>query len=315
MSASDIWVEKYRPSHVKNVVMPDTYMKFFLDMVNEGVCKNILLYSSTPGSGKTSLAKALVNDLHADCKYINISAQRGIDVLRDEITTFATTQSFVADGKKIIICDEFDGATVALQQALRAAIESYEKNCRFILTCNYIEKIIPALREGRLQMFDFNFQDEKTRKELIPKMISRVSMILQHENVEFEQEAVESIVMKNYPSLRKMLSMVSKVSKMYGSVTMENISTSETLRQELYKLIEEHDLSGVRKFVINNSLDIGELYSQIWREWISTMDVVKQASIIPRLANYQYQHNFVLDPELNFTACVLELMTEVGKKK
>jgi len=318
MSASDIWVEKYRPSHVKNVVMPEQYHKFFQDMVDEGTCKNVLLYSSTPGSGKTSLAKAIVNDLKADCKYINISAQRGIDVLRDEITTFATTQSFVADGKKIIICDEFDGATVALQQALRAAIETYEKNCRFILTCNYVEKIIPALREGRLQMFDFNFQDEKFRKELRPKMIERVSGILKHENVEFEQEAVNEIVDKNYPSLRKMLSMVSKVASMYGKVTLENISTSETLRQQLYKLIEDKDLTGARKFVINNSLDVGELYSQMWREWVNDMDIQVQAVLIPKLATYQYQHNFVLDPELNFTACILEIISalcEVNDKQ
>ena len=308
MSSSDIWVEKFRPKHVKDVVMPETYHKFFQDMLKEGVCKNILLYSSTPGSGKTSLAKAIVNDLQADCKYLNISAQRGIDTLRDEITAFATTQSFVADGKKIVICDEFDGATVALQQALRAAIETYENNCRFILTCNYVEKIIPALREGRLQMFDFNFQDEKFKKELRPKMIRRVSGTLAKQNVEYEQDAVEWIVDNNYPSLRKMISLVSKIASMYGKVTMENISTSETTRQKLYKKIEEKDLTGAREFVIKNSMDVGELYSQMWREWVNGMDIQVQAQIIPILNACQYQHNFVIDPELNFADCVLKII-------
>ena len=130
-----------------------------------------------------------------------------------------------------------------------------------------------------------------------------------------EPEAVEWIVDNNYPSLRKMISLVSKIASMFGKVTMENLSSSETTRQKLYKLIEDKDLTGARKFVIENSLDVGELYSQIWREWVSGMDIQLQATIIPKLASYQYQHNFVLDPELNFTACVLELIGALSSFK
>ena len=313
MNDTEIWVEKYRPAHVKHVVMPKSYHDFFGKMLESKECQNLLLYSSTPGSGKTSVAKAIANDLEADCMYINSSAERGIDVLRTDIAEFASTQSMFSTGQKIVILDECDGATAPLQQALRAAIESYEKNCRFILTCNYVEKIIPALREGRLNMFDFNFGKKEFVAELKPKMAERVKGILTKENVEFEPEAVETLVDANYPSLRKMISLVSKISRMYGKVTLENLSTPETARKELYTLIESHSFTAARDFVVKNSLDIGELYSQLYKEWLGEKPVLVQARIIPYLADFQYQHNFVIDQELNFASCMLSVMAELTK--
>jgi DNA polymerase III delta prime subunit len=309
---SEIWVEKYRPTHVKTVVMPKSYHRYFEDMVEKGECYNVLLHSSIPGSGKTSLAKAIVNDLQADCKYLNISAQRGIDVLRDEIAQFAMTQSICSTGRKIVICDEFDGATPALQGALRAAIEEYEKNCRFILTCNYVEKIIPALREGRVNVFDFNFSKKEWKEELVPEMKKRMVAILNREKVEFDPEALDVLIDANYPSMRKMISMASKVAKLEGKLSMESISTSESERRKFYTLIESQEFVKAREMVIKNSMDVGELYSQMFREWVPSLDVQKQAAVIVQLANYQYQHNFVVDRELNFAACLAQVMENFG---
>lgn len=306
--ATDIWVEKYRPSHVKNVVMPKAYHKYFEDMVAKGECYNILLHSSVPGSGKTSLAKAIANDLQADCKYINVSSQRGIDVLRDEISTFAITKSLFATGQKIIIMDEFDGATPVLQSALRAAIEEYEQNCRFILTCNYIEKIIPALREGRLNVFDFNFSKTELREEMREETLKRLTGILQREKVEYEEEAVKVLMDKNYPSIRKMISILSKIAKTVGKVTMDSISSPESQRQKLYEFIKDKDFTGFQKHISEDSYDFGELYGQMYEEFVPQLSLQQQARVIIILADYQYNHNFVMNTELNFTACALKVM-------
>ena len=309
---SDIWVEKYRPSHVKNVVMPKAYHKYFEEMVAKGECYNILLHSSVPGSGKTSLAKAIANDLNADCKYINVSAERGIDVLREKISTFAITKSIVSAGQKIIILDEFDGSTPVLQAALRAAIEEFEQNCRFILTCNYIEKIIPALREGRLNVFDFNFTKAELKEEMKPEMIKRLTGILDHEKVEYDIEAVKILMEKNYPSLRKMISTLAKIAKTVGKVTLESISTPESQRIGLYNLIRDTNITKLREMLNNDSYDFGELYGQMYNEFVPTLELQQQAVVIPILADYQYNHNFVIDQELNFMACIVKIWESLG---
>ena len=172
--SSNVWVERYRPKRVKDMVLPKDFMTFFKKLVDENSedgIPNILLSSPTPGTGKTSIAKAIVNDLEADYIYINASSENSIDVLRNQIAGFATTMSFNGS-RKIVILDEADGLTPQFQKALRAFIEEFDKTCRFILTCNNIGKIIDPLRQGRTMVFDFDMG--KYKEELIPKICARI---------------------------------------------------------------------------------------------------------------------------------------------
>lgn len=207
-----------------------------------------------------------------------------------------------------VVTHNCDGATPVLQSALRAAIEEYEDCCRFILTCNYIEKIIPALREGRVQTFDFNFTNKEWREQLTRDMIKRLSMILVDRKVEYDPEAVEMIVDKNFPSMRKMISILAKTSSLYGKITLENTTSLESIREKLYACFPEKDYTKAREILIQNSLDVSELYSQMFNEWVLKLPLEYQGAIIPILADYQYKHNFVIDQELNFTACMVDVM-------
>ena len=189
--SSNVWVERYRPKHVKDMILPKDFMTFFKKLVEENSedgIPNILLSSPTPGTGKTSIAKAIVADLEADYIYINASSENSIDVLRNQIAGFATTMSFNGS-RKIVILDEADGLTPQFQKALRAFIEEFDKTCRFILTCNNIGKIIEPLRQGRTMVFDFDMG--KYKEELIPKICARIKGILQHESVEYTDEAIQ----------------------------------------------------------------------------------------------------------------------------
>lgn len=305
-----LWVEKYRPHHVSDIVLPSKFAKFFGDIVKNGETPNLLLHSTVPGSGKTAISKALVTDLNADHLYINISSESGIDTLRGVIANFAQTKS-ITMRPKIVIMDECDGASNQLQAGLRAAIEEYHKHCRFILTCNYISKIITPLREGRVMQFDFNMTDQATRDEMIPKVVRRLSGILNIEKVEFDEETLKKLVEKDYPSIRKMISTLQKYSAMYGHIGPEIISAT-VVDDELFKLVKNKKFTAAREMIIKNNYDIGELYPIFYREFVPTLDdMEKKCPTILTLAKYQAQHPNAIDPELNFAACLLEIIQEI----
>ena len=305
-----LWVEKYRPEHIKDIVLPDKFMNFFSGIVEKGEIPNMLLSSTVPGSGKTTIAKAIVKDLDADYLYINISSESGIDTLRSTIANFAQTKS-VTMRPKITILDEFDGASAQLQAGLRAAIEEYHKHCRFIITCNYLSKIITPLREGRVMQFDFNMTDMKTRDEMIPKVVKRLEGILNNEKVEYDKEAIKKLVEKDYPSVRKMISTLQKYSSMYGHIGPEIIS-STVVDDELFNLVKAKKFTQAREMIIKNNYDIGELYPIFNHEFVPTLDgMEKKCPVILALAKYQAQHPYAIDPELNFAACLLEIIQAI----
>lgn len=307
MQVNEIWTERYRPAKYKAVLLPKAYRDYFDEMLSKGECYNILLHSSVPGTGKTCLAQTIIRELGAESRYINASLDRGIDVLREEIRNFAMTQSIVGKGKKIVFLDEFDGATPVLQDSLKGFVEQYVSNCRFIITCNKIEKIVPALREGRFNVFDFNFSKPELRTEMTGLMKGRLANILRAEKIEFEEAALDFVVKSCYPSMREMIAVVGKTAKMYGKVYMDVVETPETVRRKLYELIEKKVFKPVREYVVSESLDVSALYSYLYEEWVPTLPEEKQLAVIPVLADFQYQHNAVSDTELNFAACVVRL--------
>lgn len=302
-----IWFEKFRPESVKDAVLPLKFQRFFNNIVKTGEIPNLLLYSSTPGSGKTTIAKALCTDVDADYIYINISSESGIDTLRSTIMDFASTKSFNKK-PKVVIMDEADGASPTLQKALRGFIEEFHSHCRFILTCNYITKIIPALREGRLMEFDFNMNDSKSVEQVKPKQVKRLEMICKFENIDYKINVLEKLVDESYPNMRRMISVIQKAASMYGTID-EQIFSNMGISTELYNLILNKKFTAARKFIIEASYNYDELFPSLYREMVTMIDdKQKQAEIILLLAEYQHKHSTAIDPELNFSACMLEII-------
>tara|TARA_R110001606_G_scaffold78194_4_gene180748 strand:- start:384 stop:1328 length:945 start_codon:yes stop_codon:yes gene_type:complete len=304
-----IWVEKYRPQTVDDIILPSKYKNFFSNVIENGTMPNILLSSSNPGSGKTTLAKALARDLGIKPLYLNISSEGGIDTLRSVIKRHASTAG-IKGKHKIVIMDEADGATPQLQAGLRAFIEEFHNTCRFILTCNYVSKIIQPLREGRIMEFDFNMTDKKMIVEMKPKMVKRLVGILKHEKVEYDINTVQKIVDTYFPNVRRMLSMMQKYSQMNGIID-DNIFNSEGIDSEFYEFILDKDFTNARQFVLDRAYNYEELFTKLYKEFVPKLDRASQAQAIITINEHQYQHSFVPDPEINFAACMLELMSLV----
>lgn len=300
-----IWCELYRPQTVEDILMPKDLKKQFLKMVKQQSIPNLLLYSSGPGVGKTTLAKALCRDLSADYKYINVSSESGIDTLRSKIQKFASTKSF-SGGQKVVIMDEFDGASKNLQQGLRAAIEEFHKVCRFIFTCNYITQIIGPLK-SRCQEFDMNYMDTTSIKELKPEIEDRITKILKHKGIDYDIKTVKKLIDTKYPDIRKTIQLCQQYSNINGSID-KDILTFEKVDEEFYDLLLRKKFNPARRYVIEKNYDYTEMYTNLYKEFVPKLDKPMQPQVILVLAQYQHWHASVADPEINFAACLVELL-------
>lgn len=304
-----LFVEKYRPETVNQVILPNKIKKFFLKLVAEKEIPNLFLFSSAPGTGKTTIAKALVNDIKVDSIYINISLDRGIDTLRNRISKFASSYSMFGDnegGKKICILDEFDGSTPELQSALRAFMEEFQDSCRFIICCNYATKVIEPLK-SRCQLVDFNMTSKDIQDELKPIIVKRLCGLLKFEKIDFEVETVSKIVETFYPDMRRMINLLQQYSKNNGIID-SGIFNVEKIDTEFYDLILNRKLTAARKYLIERNYNYSEMYRNLFDNFVPMLDKSKQAQSIIILAEYMHRDSSVLDKELNFTACMLELM-------
>jgi len=306
-AAKYLWVEKFRPETIKEMILPTKFKRFFNKVVKDGQLPNLLLASSTPGSGKTTLAKALCKEIDADFIYINISSESGIDTLRTTIREFASTKSFNRR-PKVVILDEMDGASAQLQAGLRGFIEEFHSHCRFVMTCNYVSKIIQPLREGRIMEFDFNISDAKTAAEIKPKQVKRLQQICKFEDIESDEVVLTELVEQCYPNIRKMISTIQKAAGMYGMID-ENLLNLTKVDTELFELIKNKKFTAARTHVIKSSYNIDELFPILYREFVPILESKNtQAQIILILAQYQNMHPTAIDPELNFSACLLEII-------
>lgn len=305
-----LFIEKYRPDCIKNVILPTHIKSFLVKLVEEKEIPNLLFYSSKPGTGKTTTAKALVNEIGSDYIYINMSSERGLDVLRDRIAKFATSYSMFGEnrgGKKICILDEFDGSTPALQSALRAFMEEFQDSCRFILTCNYATKIIEPLK-SRCQLIDFNMSDKKSQKELVPKVVQRLCGMLKHEGITFKVETVEKVVKTFYPDIRRMMGLLQQYSKQNKNID-SGIFDYEKVDTELYEMILNKQLTNARKFIIERNYNFDEMFRSFFDNFVPMLDKGKQGQAILIISEFMFKNSFVIDKEINFTACLLEIIS------
>lgn len=307
MNEQFLWVEKYRPQTVEDCILPDGIKKTFLEFVNRKEIPNLLL-SGTAGVGKTTIAKALCNEVGCDFIIINGSDESGIDVLRNKIKNYASSVS-LAGGRKVIIIDEADYLNPnSTQPALRGAIEEFASNCSFIFTCNFKNRIIDQIH-SRCTCIDFKLNGSK--QKMASQFFKRMEWMLEQEGVQYEKEVVAAVVTKHFPDNRRIINELQRYG--IGGTIDKGIlaSVSDIQTAELIKALKDKDFSSARKWVTNNSdQDSSVLYRKLYDSMYDHMkpQSIPQAVLI--LAKYQYQSAFCADQEINTIACLVEIMCD-----
>lgn len=303
-----LWVEKYRPRRVANAILPKQLKDTFQQFVSNANVPNILL-TGRAGVGKTTVARAVLEELGADYIVINGSMNGNIDTLRNDILDFASTVSF-SGGRKYVILDEADYLNPnSTQPALRNFMEEYSKNCGFILTCNYVNKIIEPL-QSRCSIIDFVVPKEEKPK-LAAQFFASVTKILENESVEFDKKAVADVVTKHFPDFRRVLNELQKRAATGRIDANANDDMEEKSFEELVQYIKNKQYTNVRKWVAENSFAEPAVF---FRKFYDKASVLMEPLFIPQLvmilANYQYKAAFVADQEINLAACMAEIMVE-----
>ena len=304
-----LYVEKYRPQTIEDTILPEQLKETFKDFVEIGEIPNLLLCGSA-GVGKTTIAKALCNELDADFIVINGSDEgRLIDTLRTKIKNFASTVS-LSSSAKVVILDEADYISAdSVQPALRNFIEEFSSNCRFIFTCNYKNRIIPALH-SRCSVVDFKIAKEE-KPELAQKFSAAVLSILDGEGVKYKTDVVAQLVVKFFPDFRRVLNELQKHS-ISGTIDANVLTSSSNETFDLLiKFLKEGDFGKMRKWVAENiDNDHVRLYRQVYDSIFTKLEQRSLPQAVLTIADYSYKSAFVADQEINLTACIVELMME-----
>jgi DNA polymerase III delta prime subunit len=300
-----LWTEKYRPQTVEDCILPDRLKKPFQEYVNQKEIPNLLL-SGGAGVGKTTIAKAMCNEIGCDFMVINGSDESGIDTFRTKIKNYASSMS-LSGGRKVIIIDEADYLNPnSTQPALRNAIEEFASNCSFIFTCNYKNRIIDPLH-SRCAVIDFGLKNGEKAK-MAAAFFKRIQTILQSESVDADDKVLAELIKKHFPDFRRVLNELQRYSQ-FGKIDTGILTQiADVSIVELTKSISSKDFASIRKWVATHEIDSTVLYRKIYD---SLYDVMKPQSIpqaVIILADYQYKAAFVADQEVNTVACLTELM-------
>jgi DNA polymerase III delta prime subunit len=310
MNGDFIWVEKYRPKTIDECILPESIKKTFSDFLNKGEIPNMLL-AGPPGIGKTTVAKALCNELGVDFYVINGSDEgRFLDTVRNNAKNFASTVSLSSTAKhKVIIIDEADNTTSDVQLLLRASIEEFSKNCRFIFTCNYKNKIIEPLH-SRCAVVEFGIKG-KDKAKLAAGFYNRLQEILQTEGVEFDQKVLIELINKHFPDWRRVLNECQRYASNGKIDSAILASFSDVSVNELIKNLKEKNFPEVRKWVVNNlDNDSSDLLRRIYDSSYEFLVPSSIPAAVLIIAKYQYQIAFVADQEINLLAALTEIMVE-----
>jgi len=310
MTSEFLLCEKYRPQVIEDCILPDDTKKTFKEFVEKGEIPNLLL-SGPPGIGKTTIAKALCNELGADFYVINGSDEgRFLDTVRNQAKNFASTVSLTGSSKhKVIIVDEADNTTSDVQLLLRANIEAFYNNCRFIFTCNYKNKIIEPLH-SRCAVIDFTIKG-KQKQQLAGAFFKRVLQILDQERIEYDEKVVAELVSKHFPDFRRVLNECQRYSTGGKIDTGILASFSDVSVNELIKNLKEKNFTEVRKWVVSNlDNDAPVLLRRIYDASYDYLLAQSIPAAVLIIAKYQYQSAFCVDQEINLLAALTEIMCE-----
>jgi DNA polymerase III delta prime subunit len=310
MTSEFLFVEKYRPQVIDDCILPDDTKKTFKEFVAKGEIPNLLL-AGPPGIGKTTIAKALCNELGADYYVINGSDEgRFLDTVRNQAKNFASTVSLTGSSKhKVIIIDEADNTGNDVQLLLRANIEAFYNNCRFIFTCNYKNKIIEPLH-SRCAVIDFTIKG-KQRVQLAGNFFQRLQFILDKEKIEYDQKVVAELVSKHFPDFRRVLNEIQRYSTSGKIDSGILASFSDISVNELLKNLKEKNFTEVRKWVVANlDNDPNIILRRVYESCYDNLLPQSIPAAVLIIAKYQYQIAFVADQEINLLAALTEIMCE-----
>lgn len=300
-----VWCERYRPLKIDDVILPESIKKQFRDIVTSGHIGNLLL-SGKHGTGKTTVAKAMCRELGVDYEVINASDKRGLEVIRDDIKAFASRASLTGKGKCVIL-DEADYLVNTTQAALRNAMEGYSKSCSFILTCNYPNKIMPALH-SRCHHIKFEI-DNKERNKLMKEMLERTQRILESEGIEYDYKSVAYLINHHFPDNRKILNQLdayAKSGKIDEGILNELGSVSI---KEVVKFMKDKDFKKIRQWCAENAYnDIESMYSNLYQNMTTFLDKSSIPEAILIFEDYQRHDANVPDREIHIAAMCTEMM-------
>jgi DNA polymerase III delta prime subunit len=303
-----LWVERYRPHKIADCILPEDLKETFQKFVDDGNIPNLLL-AGTAGVGKTTVARAMLDEINADYLVINGSMNGGIDTLRNDIRNYAATVSLTG-GRKYVILDEADYLNAnSTQPALRNFMEEYSSNCGFILTCNFINRIIDPLH-SRCSVVEFKI-GAKERADLASQFMKRVCGILDIESVGYDKKALAQIITKHFPDWRRVLNELQRYSAR-GTIDAGILAQVDNVEiRELVKYLKAREFENMRKWVAqNSSMDVNALFRKLYD---AASEIMKPDSIPPlvlALADYQYKAAFVVDQEINLAACMTQIMID-----
>lgn len=306
-----LWVEKYRPKTIEDCILPERLKTPFQEYVNSHNIPNLLLCGGA-GVGKTTVAKAMCEEIGCDYLVINGSDESGIDTFRTKIKRYASTLSLTG-GRKVIIIDEADYLNPnSTQPALRNAIEEFSGNCSFIFTCNYKNRIIEPLH-SRCAVIEFSLKSNE-KVSIAAQFFKRVINILENEKVEFENPVIAELIKKHFPDFRRIINELQRYSQ-FNKIDSGILSQIQDASiNDIVKFLKEKDFGSIRKWVASNDIDSQNLYRKIYDNMYEMLQPqsIPQAVII--LADYQYKQAFVADAEINMVACLTELMVNLEFK-
>jgi DNA polymerase III delta prime subunit len=303
-----LWVERYRPRKIDDCVLPENLKATFQKFVEDGNIPNLLL-CGTAGVGKTTVARAMLEEIDADYIVINGSMNGNIDTLRTDIRNFAATVSF-GGGRKYVILDEADYLNAnSTQPALRNFMEEYSSNCGFILTCNFVNRIIDPLH-SRCSVIEFKISN-KEKADLAKQFLSRACGILDQENISFDKKVLAEVIMKHFPDWRRVLNELQRYAAS-GTIDSGILAVVDNVEiKELVKYLKAREFENMRKWVAQNaSMDVNVLFRKLYD---AASSILKPESIPPlvlALADYQYKAAFVVDQEINLAACMTQIMID-----
>jgi DNA polymerase III delta prime subunit len=305
-----LWTEKYRPRTVEDCILPERLKAVFQQYVNQKEIPNLLLAGGA-GVGKTTIAKAMCNEIGCDYMVINGSDENGVDTIRVKIKNYASSVS-LSGGRKVIILDEADYLTPNAQAILRNAIEEFAANCSFIFTCNYKNKIIDPLH-SRCAVIEFGLKNGE-KAQMASAFFKRITHILNTEKVEFDEKVIAEVVKKHFPDFRRVINELQRYSKL-GKIDVGILSQiGDISLTQIVKHLKEKDFTSVRKWAATSEIDNTTFFRKLYD---ALYDIVKPQSIpqaVLILADYQYKQAFVADHEINLVACLTEIMANVEFK-